>query len=230
MKLLIIEDETAITLALRRALRMLYVIDVATTGMDGIHEAEVNTYDTILLDLSLPDMEGIEICKELRKQRIATPILVLTARANIEDKVMLLDAGADDYLTKPFSLEELKARLRVLSRREVGGNCSSAIVVGDLKLNTATREAWRSDLPIALRRKEYDLLLYLMRHSGTVVTRAMIIDRVWAGNENLWTNAVDVHIKYLRDKIDRPFGSTLIKTVHGVGYKFEVTKAVAVFR
>lgn len=227
MKLLIIEDEGALITALRRGLRTLYIIDGASTGHDGLHRAEVAEYDAIMLDLSLPDLDGLEVCKRLRKLPNQVPILVLTAQDSVDTKVQLLDAGADDYLIKPFSLEELKARLRVLTRRETPA-ISSELVVGELILNTATREVTRLGAPINLRRKEFDLLEYLMRNPGKALSRSMIIDHVWDIGDNLWTNAVDVHIKYLRDKIDRPFSTPMIVTVHGVGYKLEATQSVTV--
>jgi two-component system OmpR family response regulator len=221
MRLLIVEDNAEVVAALRRGLRSSYVIDVASTGRDGLHQAEVGEYDLILLDLSLPDKDGREVCRELRASRSKVPILILTARSEVNEKVALLDQGADDYLTKPFSLEELKARIRALLRRDSPSVDSSNVAVGDLTLDTATRSVTRGEAAIKLRRKEFDLLEYLMRNAGKTVTRQMILDHVWDMNDSLWTNAIDVHIKYLRDKIDRPFGSHMIKTVHGVGYKLE---------
>jgi len=229
MRLLVVEDDSGIVASLRRGLRTNYVVDIAKTGADGLDRAEITTYDAIVLDLNLPDQSGLEVCRELRIRPKSAPILILTGSADIEDKVTLLDAGADDYLTKPFSMEELKARLRVLVRRSSRAG-SSLLVVDDLKLNTATRHVERAGTQIQLRRKEFDLLEYMMYHSGTVITRSMIIDHVWDSHDNLWTNAVDVHVKYLRDKVDRPFATALIKTVHGVGYKLEVSKPVAAKR
>jgi two-component system OmpR family response regulator len=226
MRLLIIEDNKDVVAALRRGLQSLYVVDVVTNGVDGLHHAEVGDYDLILLDLTLPDKDGLEICRELRRERNTTPILILTARGDIDDKVALLDAGADDYLTKPFSLEELKARIRALLRREATPINSSRIEVGDIVLNAASRTVTRQDQSIQLRRKEFDLLEYMMRNAGKPLTRQMILDHVWDMNDNLWTNAIDVHIKFLRDKVDRPFGGKSIKTVHGVGYKLEVNDPV----
>jgi DNA-binding response OmpR family regulator len=221
MRLLIIEDSAEVVAALRRGLRTAYVIDIAATGADGLHQAEVGEYDLILLDLTLPDKDGREVCRELRAAGHNTPIMILTARSEVDEKVALLDLGADDYLTKPFSLEELKARIRVLLRRDSSTVASSDLMVGDLVLDVATRLASRQKQPLKLRRKEFDLLEYLMRNAGKTVTRQMILDHVWDMNDSLWTNAIDVHIKYLRDKIDRPFGSHMIRTVHGVGYKLE---------
>jgi DNA-binding response OmpR family regulator len=227
MKVLIIEDNAAVTQALRRGLRRSYLVDTARTGTQGLHQAEVNAYDAIILDLTLPDMSGLEVCEQLRRERVSTPIVVLTGRDDIKEKVKLLDAGADDYLTKPFSLEELKARLRTVVRHSTKATRSSKLVVGELTLDTASRRIERAGRPIRLRRKEFDLLEYMMHHAGTVVTRTTIVDHIWEMSDALYTNAVDVHIKYLRDKIDRPFPQPLITTVHGVGYKLELSNAVA---
>lgn len=228
MKLLLIEDNEAVVMALRRGLRAICLIDVATSGKDGLYGAEVGDYDVMVLDLALPDISGLEVCRVLRSQRHTTPILALTGQTSVQHKVAMLDAGADDYMTKPFSLEELKARLRVLMRRDVVCQHSSILRVHDLTLSLADRRVERAAVPIHLRRKEYALLEYLMHNAGKVVTRAMIIDHVWDVSDTLWTNAVDVHIKYLRDKIERPFaGPVLITTVHGVGYKLEAFAALA---
>lgn len=222
MKLLIIEDNLAVLSALRQSLNPFYIIDTATSGEEGAHIAIPDAYDVILLDLGLPDIGGDRVCELIRKSSVMTPILVLTGSTKVKDKVLLLDSGADDYLTKPFSLEELKARLRVLVRRPTQGK-TSILKLGDLSLDPATRRVSRGSSSIKLRRKEFDLLEYLMYNSGKVLTRSMILDHVWEMNEGLWTNAVDVHIKYLRDKIDRPFGTKMIETVHGIGYRIEVS-------
>jgi two-component system OmpR family response regulator len=227
MRVLIIEDNTAIVQALRRGLRGSYLITTAYNGVQGLHHAEANEYAAIILDLSLPDMAGLMVCRQLRRERITTPILVLTGDGATTKKVELLDAGADDYLTKPFSLEELKARLRVVIRRGTRSIRSTKLAVGDLTLDTVTRCIERAGTPIRLRRKEFDLLEYMMHHAGAVVTRATIVDQIWEMSDGIWTNAVDVHIKYLRDKIDRPFAQPLITTVYGVGYKLELSKPVA---
>lgn len=221
MKLLVIEDDAGMVASLRRGLHEAYLIEAVATGREGLHEAEVGGYDAIVLDLMLPDMLGVTVCQRLRQRDIATPILILTGRDAVRDKVLVLDAGADDYVTKPFSLEELRVRLRVLVRREPQWVRTSQLTAGDLVVDIATRRVTYADVPVELRRKEYALLEYLMHNAGSVVTRAMIIDHVWDVGDSLWTNAVDVHIKYLRDKIDRPFGTEMIKTVHGVGYMLE---------
>jgi len=208
--------------AMRRGLQPHYIVDVSTTGQDGLYKADTNQYDVVVLDLSLPDQPGLKVCKQLRLGGCTCPIIIVTARTEVQDKVSLLDVGADDYLTKPFNLDELKARIRALLRREGSSNYSSQIIVGDLVVDTASRIAAMQGQPIDLRRKEFDLLEYLVRNAGKTLTRQMILDHVWEMNDNIWTNAIDVHIKYLRDKIDRRFGVRMIKTVHGIGYKLDV--------
>jgi DNA-binding response OmpR family regulator len=221
MRALIIEDNRNIRLSLKRGLRDLSVIEFAGQGEEGIRLAEQNNHDIIVLDLGLPDITGLEVCIRIRAAGITTPILVLSADIDSKQKVILLNSGADDYLTKPFSLEELKARMKALLRRgsvELKGNC---LRVADLELDCDTRTVTRANQPISLRRKEFDLLEYLMRNNGFVVSRSMVMDHVWGAETDTWTNAIDVHIKYLLDKVDKPFKLQLIKTVHGVGYKID---------
>ena len=227
MRLLIIEDNQQIARGLKGGLKSAYAVDVVHTGQDGLRQAESVSYDAIILDLGLPDIDGARVCKAMRANGISVPILVLTAEISTATKVKLLDMGADDYVTKPFKLEEVGARLRALMRRAPQQAASSKLAVADLELDTAQRTVHRGDTDIMLRRKEFDLLEYLMRNQGRTVTRPMIVEHVWDMNEDLWTNVVDVHIKHLRDKIDRPFPNKLIRTVHGVGYKLEAVKGVA---
>ncbi len=224
MRLLVIEDNTELRAALERTLKGFYVVDAVSSGLDGLQTAQTGSYDLVILDLGLPGLDGLGVCKNLRTAGITTPILVLTAQDDTHDKVALLDAGADDYMTKPFAMEELLARLRALARREPTTG-SSPLQIGPLVLDPASRTVTRSGRPIPMRRKEFDLLEYLMRNHDRVVTRVMITDHVWEADEVLWTNAIDVHVKYLRDKIDRPFNEALIKTIHGVGYKLETPKS-----
>lgn len=225
MRILIIDDNRQIAAALQRGLRPNYAVDVCLTGKEGLLRAQTISYDVILLDLNLPDTSGGEICAELRNNHIHTSIIVLTGRDDPADKVTLLDMGVDDYITKPFSLDELQARIRTALRHSSKLHKSTSLIVGDLELDPAARTVQRQQQMIKLRRKEFDLLEYLMRNAGRTLTRAMILEHIWDINENLWANVVDVHIKHLRDKIDRPFGSKLIKTVHGVGYKLEFISA-----
>ncbi|MGC1176600.1 MAG: response regulator transcription factor [Candidatus Saccharimonadales bacterium] len=225
MKLLLIEDDRNITLALRQALAAEHVVDIAADGADGLFKAATRNYGLIILDLQLPDIPGLKVCERLRAQDFSGPILVLSGEAKVISKIGLLDAGADDYLTKPFSLGELKARLRVLSRRTGTSTSSNSnrLTVGDLTLDRDKYQVERGGQTIKLRRKEFALLECLMQHAGTVVTRDILGSYAWRDNEDPWTNTIDVHIKYLRDKIDRPFGSNLIRTVHGLGYTLDIT-------
>lgn len=220
MRVLIIEDNEAVIADLRRGLRGSYVVDVARNGNEGLDLVAACDYDLIFLDLTLPDHGGIKLCRELRNEEVVAPIIAATERNDVELQVMVLDAGADDYVTKPFHIEELKARMRALLRRG-SEHKTSELVAGDLVIDVARRTVSRLGESIRLRRKEYDLLEYLVRNNGQTVTRQMILDHVWDMNDSIWTNAIDVHIKHLRDKIDRPFGTQLIKTIHGIGYRFE---------
>ncbi len=221
MRLLIIEDNKRVALALRETLRSNYVVDVEYSAKGALNNINLSHYDVILLDLGLPDMDGQTLCQQLRDRSITAPIIIVTGDDTTVSKVSVLDSGADDYMTKPFSKDELKARIRAVMRRHGHRTAVAALQLGDLQLDPAGRKVQRGDKKIDLRRKEFDLLEYMMRNHGRTLTRPMIVDHVWESGDGLWTNAVDVHIKYLRDKIDRPFGSQLIKTVHGVGYKLE---------
>lgn len=226
-KVLLVEDDRAIAGALSHALRTEYEIITANTGTLGLYKTELEDFDLIVLDLNLPDMSGKQICEQLRRRGITTPILILTGENRILTKITLLDAGANDYLTKPFSLGELKARLRALSRP--GSSIqkpSVSLNASGLELNRQTYEVKYEGILISLRRKEFALLECLMEHAGKVVSRDLLTRSVWHGSDELWTNTVDVHIKYLRDKIDRPFGRSLIRTVHGRGYKLEHADAL----
>lgn len=225
MRLLLIEDDRGIAQALAHALATTYSIDVAGSGQEGLRQAERYGYGMIILDLNLPDMSGLTICQNLRQNGVTAPILILTGEAKVMSKINLLDAGADDYLTKPFSLGELKARLRVLARRAVSDKPpKQRLTAGDLVLDSVTHQVERGGRLIKLRRKEFALLECLLQHAGTVVTRDILSSHAWRENEDPWTNTIDVHIKYLRDKIDRPFARPLIKTVHGLGYKLEAPR------
>lgn len=224
MKLLLIDDDTGITTALALALANTYELDIARTGTGGLHKANTYHYDVILLDLKLPDMPGLTVCERLRHTGVTAPILILSGETKVLSKVSLLDAGADDYLTKPFSLGELKARLRVLMRRlETNQPKKTRLQTAGLTLDSDTYHVTRDGQTIKLRRKEFAMLECLMQHAGSVVTRNTLTNHAWRDNEDPWTNTIDVHIKYLRDKIDRPFDTRLIKTVHGLGYKLETS-------
>lgn len=219
-KLLLIEDNQYIIKTLKEVLRSSYEVEVALTGKRGIYQVDATSYDVIVLDLTLPDVAGLGVCQLLRERGHTTPILVLTAETSIRTKIELLDAGANDYMTKPFSLGELKARLRVLTRQRAHDpSLSQHYVVRDLSLNTATREVSRQGISITLRRKEFALLECLMSRPGHVVSREELIRHAWQGSDAPWTNTIDVHIKYLRDKVDRPFSTPMISTIHGYGYR-----------
>jgi two-component system, OmpR family, copper resistance phosphate regulon response regulator CusR len=218
MKVLIIEDNKRLVATISDKLRKEYVVDVAYTGDKGEYLIYANEYDIILLDLNLPDMDGAEVCKKVRSNGCKVPILALTGRSNLSDKVHTLDMGADDYLTKPFEFEELFARMRSLLRRNENSDfTSSRLVVDGLSIDIVSREVTVRGKCINLRQKEFQLLEYLMRNQGRVVTRNQIIEHVWDTDTDPVTNTVDVHINSLRRKIANPF----IKTVHGIGYKIK---------
>jgi len=184
--------------------------------------ATAHPFDAVLLDLGLPDMNGLEVCRRLRKISPDMPILIITGVDDISSKVELLDAGADDYLTKPFDAQELRARINALIRRRPRLPSISAVTAGDLKLDPSKRTVARAGVPITLRRKEFDILEYLVINKGRVLTRDMIVSHAWTSTSSSWTGSVDVHIKHLRDKVDKPFDYPLIKTVYAVGYMLDV--------
>jgi two-component system OmpR family response regulator len=220
MRVLVVEDEVKMAGLLRRALEEEgYAVDVATSGRDGLWLGSESDYDAVLLDLMLPDVDGFEVCRGLREAGRWSPVLMLTARDAVADRVEGLDAGADDYLTKPFSLAELLARLRALTRR---GRIERPAVLraGDLVLDPASRSVRRGGTEIVLTQKEFALLEYLMRHVGEVMSRSRLIEHVWDFAYEGDSNVVDVYVRYLRNKIDRPFGRDSIETVRGSGYRF----------
>lgn len=225
-KLLLIEDNRSIASALVHALQTNYSVDVASTGKIGLYKCDAQEYAAIILDLCLPDLPGLVVCQQLRERGFSAPVLILTAEHSVMSKISLLDAGANDYITKPFSLGEFKARLRnVIRSQDKTLPRSSLLQVGGITLNAVKREVHRDGIAITLRRKEFAMLECLMTYEGTVVSRKALTRYAWDGNEDNWTNTVDVHIKHLRDKVDRPFDSPMIKTVHGIGYRLEVPKA-----
>jgi DNA-binding response OmpR family regulator len=194
-----------------------YAVDVCADGAAGLDQAQSGGYDLIVLDVMLPGLSGVEMLTALRRKNIATPVLILTAQAQIEHRVRGLDAGADDYLTKPFAIEELLARVRALLRRGSGA-AAGVLEVDDLVLNPATREVMRGGQRIELTAKEYALLDYLMRNAGRVLTRPMIAEHVWNQDFDTYTNVIDVYVNYLRAKIDKGHARKLIHTVRGSGY------------
>jgi two-component system, OmpR family, response regulator len=219
MRALVVEDELKMAALIRRGLTEEgYAADVARTGEDAIWMAQATPYDAIVLDLMLPGRNGVEVCKTLRDNGVWSPILMLTARDGVEDRVAGLDSGADDYLSKPFSFAELLARLRALTRR--GPTERPAVLqVGSLRLDPARRQAWRGDTSIDLSAKEFSLLETFMRRPGEVLTRLDLLDHAWDFAYENKSNVVDVYVRYLRGKIDRPFGLESLETVRGVGYR-----------
>ncbi|HZE87389.1 MAG TPA: response regulator transcription factor [Methylomirabilota bacterium] len=222
MKLLLIEDNKALLSTIKEELAKDYIIETASSGKDGDYLLHVYDYDLIILDINLPDMDGIALCQTIRKDKITTPILMMTGELKVEKKVTALDTGADDYITKPFNFSELKARIRALLRRQSETFVVNTLTVGDLQLDLKNRTVQRGELPINLNRKELQILEYFMRNRGKIITRSMILEHAWDSNFEPLTNVVDVHIKYLRDHIDKNFSKKLIKTIYGMGYKLEV--------
>ena len=221
MRILVVDDDRRLCAVIRRGLlEESYAVDLAYDGEDGEYLAEVNPYDLIILDIMLPIKDGIEVCRELRAKRISTPILMLTAKDAVEDRVKGLDTGADDYLVKPFAFSELLARVRALLRRE-GTSKSPELRVGDLVLNTLTRQVNRGHRPIELTTKEYVILEHFMRHPKVVVTRTMIEEHAWDYDFDSLSNLVDVYIRRLRRKLDTEGEDSLIQTVRGAGYRLK---------
>ncbi len=218
MRILVVEDEEKVASFIRRALEEeSYAVDLCADGAKGLDLARAGCYDLVILDLMLPGMPGLEVLKALRKEQVPAPVLILTARSDVDQKVKGLDAGADDYLTKPFAIEELLARARALLRRGTG-EAAGALQIEDLVLNPATREVTRAGRRIELTTKEYALLEYLMRNPGRVLTRPMISEHVWNQDFDTFTNVIDVYVNYLRNKVDRGQDRKLIQTVRGSGY------------
>jgi two-component system, OmpR family, response regulator len=219
MRILVVEDELKMAILLRRGLAEEgHAVDVARTGDDALWMAGAAEYDAIVLDLMLPGVDGIEVCRRVRESGVWAPVLMLTARDGVADRVAGLDAGADDYLAKPFSFAELLARLRALVRRG-GVERPSVLDVGDLRLDPATRQVWRGPTEITLSAKEFALLETFMRRPGQVLSRYQLLEHAWDYAYENRSNVVDVYVRYLRDKVDRPFGHDSLETVRGAGYR-----------
>jgi two-component system OmpR family response regulator len=219
MRVLVVEDEKKLGELLGRGLREEgYAADVADRGEAALWMARAVAYDAIVLDVMLPGVDGFEVCRRLRQDGVWTPVLMLTARDAIEDRVSGLDTGADDYLTKPFSFDELLARIRALTRRAPGER-PSVLEVGELRLDPAAHRAWRGDHELDLSAKEFALLELFMRRAGVALTRNQLLDGAWDFAFESRSNVVDVYVRYLRQKIDRPFETDSIETVRGVGYR-----------
>ncbi len=222
MRILVIEDEEKIASFIKRGLKEEgYAVDVSLDGEDGHFMATTNEYDAILLDLMIPKLDGMTLCKKLRDQKVSTPILMLTAKDEVKSKVAGLDAGADDYVTKPFAFEELLARVRAMLRKKKDGQASTKLQVADVSLDLLNHKVERAGKEIALTAKEYALLEYLMRNANQIVTRTMISEHVWDIHFDVSTNVIDVYINYLRTKIDGGHKKKLIQTVRGRGYIFK---------
>jgi two-component system OmpR family response regulator len=219
MRVLVVEDELKMAGLLRRGLAEEgHAADLAATGEDALWLAQAHSYDAIVLDVMLPGVSGFETCRRLRNAGVWAPVLMLTARDAVEDRVTGLDVGADDYLTKPFSFSELLARLRALARRG-GVERPTELVVGDLRLDPARRRAWRGETEVGLSPKEFALLEAFMRRPGQVLTRLQLLEHAWDFAYDNRSNVVDVYVRYLREKIDRPFGADSLETVRGAGYR-----------
>jgi two-component system OmpR family response regulator len=219
MRVLVVEDEPKLAALVARALREEgHAADVAERGADAIWMAQSAPYDAVVLDVMLPDLDGFEIVRRLRAKQVWTPVLMLTARDAVADRVGALDSGADDYLTKPFSFAELFARLRAVARRGPVER-PTRLEVGDLRLDPAERRVWRADTEIELSTREFAVLELLMRRAGVTLTRLQVLEGAWDMAFESRSNIVDVYVRYLREKVDRPFGRTSIETVRGVGYR-----------
>jgi two-component system, OmpR family, response regulator len=219
MNVLVVEDEVKMAALIRRGLSEEgLTVDVAESGEKALGMARTSSYDAIVLDVILPGIDGFETCRQLRREGVWTPVLMLTARGALQDRVAGLDGGADDYLTKPFSFAELLARLRALVRRgEI--ERPSIIEVGDLRLDPATRQVWRGEEEVELSAKEFALLEVFMRRPGHVLTRSQLLDQAWEYGFEHRSNVIEVYIRYLRRKIDVPFGVKALETVRGAGYR-----------
>jgi two-component system OmpR family response regulator len=225
MRVLVVEDEIRMAALLKRGLEEEgYTVDIAATGPDGQRLADEHTYDAVLLDAMLPGMDGFELCSRLRSSGTWAPVVMLTARDAVEDRVRGLDAGADDYLIKPFAFAELAARLRALLRRGTAER-PSVLAVGDLCLDPATRRVSRAGTDVDLTAKEFSLLELLMRHPGQVLSRDRILEHVWDFAYVAGSNVVDQYVAYLRRKLDRPFARADIETVRGSGYRLRAPPA-----
>jgi DNA-binding response OmpR family regulator len=219
MYVLVVEDERRLAQLIRRVLEEEgHTVDIGYDGEEGLQMALDGTHDVIVLDIMLPQMDGIEVCRSLRRNRVDTPVLLLTALDGVDDRVRGLDAGADDYLAKPFAFQELLARIRALSRRRVQPRDPQELSVDDLTLDLRRRRAQRNGTTIELSPKEFSLLEFLMRNQGRVVTRMQILDHLWGYDFATDSNLVDVYVAYLRRKVDKGASHKLIRTVRGVGY------------
>ena len=224
MRILLVEDDRKIATFIVKGLKAAgYAIDHALDGEEGLHMALTEPYDTAIIDIMLPKMDGLSLIEKMRKEKIRTPVIILSARGSIDDRVRGLQTGSDDYITKPFAFSELLARIQALIRRASGLSEPTRLIVGELSMNLLTREVTREGREIELQPIEFSLLEYLMRSAGRVVSKTMIMEHVWDYNFDPQTNVVEARICRLRDKIDRDFEKKLIHTVRGVGYVLKKT-------
>ncbi len=222
MRLLLIEDDVKIVAFVTKGLRQAgFAVDHAANGEEGLNMALAEPYDCLLVDVMLPKLEGLEVIRELRSRKVNVPVLILSAKRSVEDRVRGLYSGSDDYLTKPFAFSELMARVQALLRRASGATEPSSLVAGDLELDLLTHEVSRAGMAIDLQPREFALLEYLMRNAGRVVSRTMIMQHVWDYNFDPQSNVVEARISRLRDKVDKGFEKKLIRTLRGVGYMLE---------
>jgi DNA-binding response OmpR family regulator len=221
VRVLVVEDERRLADLLAQGLREAgHDVQIRHTGSEGLIEATTAPYDCIVLDLMLPGLDGLQVCRAVRERGIGVPVLMLTARGEVPDRIAGLDAGADDYLPKPFSFDELLARLRALHRRTADVTAAD-LHAGDLRLDPAGRRVHRGSTPVELSAREFDILALLMSRAGQCVTRFQILDEVWDGETDLRSNVIDVYIASLRAKVDKPFGRAAIETLRGAGYRLE---------
>jgi two-component system, OmpR family, response regulator len=224
MRILLVEDDTKIASFIIKGLKAAgYAVDYAADGEEGLNLALTEPYDTAIIDIMLPKRDGLSLIEELRKRKIHTPVIILSARGSVGDRVKGLETGGDDYLTKPFAFSELLARVQALIRRASGASEPTTLTAADLSMNLLTREVKRKDKQIELQPMEFSLLEYLMRNAGRVVSKTMIMEHVWDYNFDPQTNVVEARICRLRDKVDRDFDRKLIHTVRGVGYVLKGT-------
>jgi DNA-binding response OmpR family regulator len=222
MRILVVEDESRLAELIRRGLTHEgHAIDLAQTGEEALDWIDAANYDAIVLDIMLPGISGLEVCRTIRKRSVQTPILLLTARDAVPDRVAGLDAGADDYLIKPFAFPELLARLRALARRPPETH-QTQLAAGDLRLDPASRQVWRGNREVHLQNKEFRILEHLMRNPNRVLSRDQIAEHAWDYDFPAVTNVIDVHIKSLRRKLDDPYPGQLIQTVRGAGYRLTI--------
>ena len=224
MRLLLVEDDKKIASFVEKGLRSAgFAVDWADNGEDGLHLALTEPYDVMVIDIMLPKLDGLKLIREIRRAEKNTPVIILSAKNSIEDRVKGLEIGSDDYLTKPFAFSELLARVHALIRRASGASEPMRLNIGDLSLDLLTREVHRGNQTIELQPLEFSLLEYLMRNAGRVVSKTMIMEHVWDYNFDPQTNVVEARICRLRDKIDKNFGSKLIQTMRGAGYVLKET-------